>query len=111
MDQLETYRDIVESVLTEYSRIPYAHGDIQSEVVFDRNRDRYLLMNVGWRDDRRIHGCLVHIDIIGDKLWVQRDGTEQGIANELVQTGISKDHIVLGFRAPEVRQYTNFAVA
>jgi hypothetical protein len=29
--------------------VPYAYGEIQTEVVFDRKNDRYLLVNVGWR--------------------------------------------------------------
>ncbi|MFN6515496.1 MAG: element excision factor XisI family protein [Nostoc sp. CreGUA01] len=28
------------------------------------DRDRYLWMDLGWDSDRRIHGCLVHIDLI-----------------------------------------------
>lgn len=45
------------------------------------------------------------------KVWVQRDGTEDGIANELVQAGIAKEDIVLGFHKPAVRPYTGSAVA
>lgn len=110
MDKLDIYRQIIETVLTEYTRVPYAYGDIQTETVFDRVNDRYLLMNVGWDNNRRVHGSLVHIDIINGKLWIQRDGTEHGIAKELVRAGIPKDHIVLGFRPPEIRQYTEYAV-
>jgi XisI protein len=61
---------------------------------------------VGWSKDGRIHGCLIH-----GKVWVQRDGTEDGIANELVEAGIPKEDIVLGFHEPDVRPYTGFAVA
>ena len=111
MATLEIYRQIIETILTEYTRIPYAYGDIQTESVFDRTHDRYLLVNVGWDNGKRVHGCLVHIDIIDGKLWLQRDGTEHGIAKELVQAGVPKDHIVLGFRPAEVRQYTEYAVA
>lgn len=97
MDFLNTYRQLVQRVLTEYTFVPYAYGQIQTETIFDRDSDRYLLMTVGWDGNRRIHGCLVHIDIINSKLWIQRDGTEHGIANELVSAGIPKDRIVLGF--------------
>jgi hypothetical protein len=110
MDTLDTYRQIIERVLTEYAQIPYAYGDIQSQTIFDRAGDHYLLMNVGW-DKRRIHGCLVHIDIIDGKCWIQRDGTEDGIATELETAGIPKEHIVLAFRSPEIRKYTGYAVA
>ena len=56
MDTLDPYRQIIEEVLTEYTRIPYAHGDIHTEAIFDRDRDRYLLVNVGWDNGRRIDG-------------------------------------------------------
>jgi hypothetical protein len=111
MDTLETYRQIIEAVLNEYAKIPYAYGDIQTEIISDRKSDHYLLINVGWNKDRRIHGCLVHIDIIDGKVWIQRDGTEEGIAVGLEQGGIPKDRIVLGFRPPEIRKYTDYAVA
>jgi hypothetical protein len=111
MDTLEAYRQIIETTLAEYASVPYAYGDIQTEVVFDRANDHYLLVNVGWRDDRRIHSSLIHIDIINGKVWIQRDGTEHGIANDLVRAGIPKDQIILGFRPPEVRPYTEYAVA
>jgi hypothetical protein len=58
-----------------------------------------------------VHGCLVHIDILDGKLWIQRDGTEQGIATELVAAGIPKDAIVLAFHPPEIRPHTEYAVA
>ena len=111
MDTLDHYRQLIRNILTEYARIPYAHGDIQIEPVFDRESDRYLLMILGRENDKRVHGCLIHIDIINGKLWIQRDGTERGIANELVSAGVPRDQIVLGFRSAEVRKHTEFAVA
>ncbi|WP_309143394.1 element excision factor XisI family protein [Nostoc favosum] len=57
-----------------------------------------------------MHGCLVHLDIINDKIWIQRDGTEYGIAKELVNAGIPKNQIVLAFQPADIRQYTEFAV-
>jgi hypothetical protein len=111
MDNLDAYRRIIETVLTEYAKISYAYGDIQTETIFDRKNDHYLLINMGWNKDRRIHGCFVHIDIINDKIWIQRDGTEEGMAVELEKAGIPKERIVLGFRPPEIRKYTDYAVA
>lgn len=109
--KLDTCRQIIENTLTEYAQLPYAYGEIQTEAVFDRANDHYLLVNVGWDNDRRVHGCIVHIDLIDGKAWIQRDGTEDGIAGELEKAGIPKDHIVLGFRPPEIRQYTGYAIA
>jgi hypothetical protein len=60
---LDNYRSIVENVLTDYSKYPYAYGQIERQLVFDRTRDHFLLLSVGW-DKRRVHGALIHIDLI-----------------------------------------------
>jgi len=111
MDTLDHYRQIIRRLLSEYVPIQYANGDIHNEAVFDAENDRYLVVSVGWQKPRRVHGCLIHLDIIDGKIWVQRDGTEYGIANELVDAGIPKDRIVLAFHPADVRPHTEFAVA
>lgn len=110
MDSLDSYREAIEAVLTDYAAVPYAYGDLQTEVVFDRKNDRYLLVTVGWDQGKRVHTSLVHVDIIDGKAWIQRDGTEHGIANELVKAGIPRERIVLGFQPVEARPYTEFAL-
>lgn len=111
MDKLENYRNIIERILAEYAAIPFAYGEINSEAVFDRAKDSYLLMTVGWENDRRVHSCLVHVDIIDGKFWIQRDGTEDGIATDLEREGVPKSDIVLAFHAPELRKHTEYAIA
>jgi len=101
---------LIESIIREYARIPYSYGEIQIQTVFDREQDHYLLMLVGWEGIRREHGCLVQVDIIGGKFWIQRDGTERGIAQDLLDAGVPKDRIVLAFRSPAKRRLTDFAV-
>ena len=110
MDNLEEYRSIIEKVLLEYTKIPYAHGDLRTEAVFDRVRDRYLLMNVGWDKGKRVHGSIAHADIIDDKIWVQYDGLEEGLAVELIRAGIPKELVVLGFRTPEARKHIDYSL-
>jgi hypothetical protein len=72
-------------------------------------RDRYLLLHTGWRGNRRTHGCSLHLDIINGKIWIQHDGTEVGIATQLLEMGVPKDDIVLAFHSPYMRQFTEFA--
>jgi XisI protein len=111
MASSDTYRSIIETIFLAYTRIPYAYGELQTEVIFDHDNDRYMLITVGWDNGMRVHICLAHIDICDGKVWIQVDNTEDGIANELVQAGIPKTQIVLGFRPPEVRKYTEYAAA
>ena len=107
---IASYRDIIERILTESAKDPYAYGEIDRQLVFDRERDHYLLLSVGWHK-HRVHGCVIHIDLIDGKCWIQRDGTETGVANDLVAAGIPKDRIVLAFKPPEIRPITGYAVA
>ncbi len=111
MDTIEEYRKKIKSILTDYVSIPYSRGDIKSKLIISNDRNNYLVMTLGWQNKKRVHGCIIHLEIIDDKIWIHRDGTEYGIANELLDAGIAKDKIVLGFHPADIRQYTDFAVS
>jgi hypothetical protein len=66
-------------------------------------------MCVGW-DLRRVHHCVIHIDLVDGKLWIQCDGTETGVALDLEAAGIPSKRIVLAFKSAKVRPYTGYAV-
>lgn len=111
MDQLNHYRDLIERILSEYASIPDASGTIADFTVFDRRQDRYAVLAHGWGKEGRVHHCWLHVDIIDGKFWIQFDGTEEGVAADLERAGVPKNHIVLGFRRPELRPYTEYAAA
>ena len=112
MAEVKHYREIIKRILRRYVGVDYLKAEIENEVVFDEEHDRYSVISVGWMvGPRRVHGCLLHIDIIGDKIWIQRDGTEHGVALELEEEGIPKSKIVLGFHEPKVRPHTGYAAA
>jgi hypothetical protein len=111
MDKLTRYRQIVQQILLEHSKIQPAYGEIDMGVLFDLERDRYQVMRTGWLQKRRVYGALIHIDLIGEKIWIQYDGTEVGVANELTDEGIPKEDIVLAYHSPFMRQYDGFAVS
>ena len=103
MDTANRYADLVEQVLLPYTKRRYSGEDSVNEAVFDRERGRFLIVSVGWQGYRRIQNNLLHIDVIGDKVWIQRDGTEDGIADELEAAGIPQSAIVLAFHRAEDR--------
>lgn len=111
MDRLNTYRQIIRSVLQPYTQIAYANLTAKNRQIFDPETDRYPILSEGWNRQQHLHSCLIHIEIVNEKVWIQLDNTEDGVAEELIQAGIPKQDIVLGFHEPEVRQYTGFAVA
>jgi hypothetical protein len=110
MDKLIQYREIVQKLLREYAEIGNHDSDIETQIVFDTERDHYQLMNVGWKNQRRVYGCFLHIDIKDGKVWLQHNGTESEVAEELANLGISKQDIVIGFHSPFKRQFTDYAV-
>jgi hypothetical protein len=110
MDTLDLYREKIKEALMDYSQDSRPSSDIEIETIVDTQNDHYQLMTVGWRGEQRIHGTILHLDIRGGKIWIQHDGTEEGIAHRLVAAGVPKSDIVLGFQSPFKRQFTEFAV-
>ena len=80
-------------------------------MIFDTEDDRYQLVHAGWRNQDRQYGVLAHVDIKNETIWIQYDRTEAGIANELVDLGISHDGTVLAYFPDFIRPYTDFAIA
>ncbi len=56
-----------------------------------------------------VYGTIIHVDIRDRKIWIQRDFTEGGLASELIDLGVPKTDIVLGFKPPYMKQFTGFA--
>ena len=100
----------IQQLFQQYVEFLSNSEDTQFETIIDPENQRYLLVEIGWKKGHRIYGTLIHIDVIDNKLWIQQDGTEEGIADELVSLGIPQDQIVLGFKPLERRQLTEFAV-
>ncbi len=111
MDQLNCYRDIIETVLAHHVFNSPRYPHLRDRQVFDRRTDNYLVLREGWEGSRRVHNSVVHVEILNGKIWIQEDWTEHGVAGELEEAGIPKTEIVLGFQPPSVRPYTEYAVA
>ena len=92
---------------------------LETLLISDDEKLHYILMNLGWQKgddlrsvvDHRVVGMTVYVRIVDGKFWVEEDWTERGIAVELMAAGIPKENIVLAFHEPQMRPYTDFAVA
>ena len=109
MATLDTYREYIQDLMIQRANNVWDKR-IMPETIFDRERDHYQLVYVGWQGALRVYGVVLHVDIIDGKIWVQQDGTEAGIANQLVELGVPKQDIVLGFDPPMMRDLTDFAI-
>ncbi|HBR00756.1 MULTISPECIES: XisI protein [unclassified Roseofilum] len=110
MGRLDEYRQAVLKVIAEHHKYKSSYGDLEQFIISDTQNDHYQLTSIGWNGDRRIFSSLIHIDIKGDKIWIQHDGTEIGVANQLIELGVPKKAIVLGFHDPNARKFTEFAI-
>jgi hypothetical protein len=104
------YPELIRDILTQHLANDINNGT-ETQLIFDTERHHYQVLNIGWKEQKRIYGVIVHVDLKEDKIWVQRDGTEIGIANQLIAAGVPKQDIILGFYAPYKRSLTEFATS
>jgi hypothetical protein len=106
-----TYQELIQDIIQNYADKHYQDSQIETQIICDSQNHHYLLLYVGWEDEEQIYGCPIHVDIKDNKFWIQRDFTEEGIANQLLEAGVNQKNIILGFRSPFNRQFTDFAAA
>ena len=110
MASVDDYRKLIKQLLTKYAQLPTVDNKVENETIFDSAKDRYMLISIGWYQGRRIHHCIIHVDIIDGHVWIQANNTDQLIAEEFVAAGISPQSIVLGLQPPEIRPHTDYGV-
>lgn len=112
MEKVIAYQQYVREIFQQFvDERSQQDDDVEVELTIDPERRHYHIFNVGWQDEHRIYGCVLHVDIKNDKIWIQHDGTEDGIANAFLERGVPKSDIVLAFHSPFKRQFSGFAVA
>ena len=113
MEKVNRNQSIVKNFLSDlYQRRAKAIPGIAFQLILDDERGQYLLYKNGWRGQHRIYGCVAHIEVKPDgKVWLHHDGTDLAIGQVLIDLGINKKDLVIGFHAPVMRADTEFAVA
>ena len=104
------YAKLIENII-EKRHQKSSPGQVRVEKVIDRENQHYLLIQVGWKNNKCHYGCLLHLDIIDGKIYIQQNNTEDLIAQNLVELAVPKTDIVLGIHAPFERQFTDYAVS
>lgn len=99
MDRINEYRKIVINFLEDFIA-----DDLNAQLIFDLDRDRYLVMHNEWRNEYRIYGCAMQLDIIEGQIWIQHNSTEIYIDRELIKFGVFPKDIIFGFRSPSIRK-------
>ncbi|NET62498.1 MAG: XisI protein [Symploca sp. SIO2E6] len=103
------YPEVVQTVLKNHLG-NHLNSNTEVHLILDTERDRYQVLHIGWEGLSRVFGCIIYVEIKDNKIWLERDGTEIGVASELVAAGVPKQDIILAFHAPYKRKFTEFAV-
>jgi XisI protein len=100
--RIARYRELVMRFLLAQGR-EEGGDDIESQPIFDMQRDRYLILSQGWRGQERVYWVVMHLELCQGKVWIQRNQTEVDIEAELIALGIPQSDIVRGLIPPEYR--------
>jgi hypothetical protein len=111
MVAVDSDAEIIEHILCERARFYAMPERFRTLTVFDRERGQFLLVDEGWNGYKRTHNTWVHVELRDGKFYIHEDGTQDGIATDLMKAGIPSSRIVLSFKHPTLRQDTPFAIA
>jgi hypothetical protein len=100
----DRYREAIVQILQFSMDSEPDRHEIETQVIFDTDRDRYLLLGYGWRGQERVYGVWIHLEIRHGKIWIQRNQTEIDLEAELTKLGIPQAAIVLGIIPPSYRE-------
>lgn len=111
VDKLNRYRQILQKVVEHHAAMPAEPQHIESLPICDPIHGDYLLMDV----DRSPKGgpgeVVFHLRLKNGKVQVERDGIEDGIAQDLIEAGIQPEDIVFTFYSNESEPYSEKAAA
>lgn len=111
MDKIAQYQQIILATLEEYAAIKKTlTPGVTSQLIVDKENHHYQLLSIGWHNNRFIYTIAFHFDLINGKIWIQQNNTDVLIADELVEKGVNREDIVLGFVPEKARGYGGYAM-
>lgn len=113
MEGLKDYRELIRMAICSMNDCQPPSGSGEFEILFlcDLDTGQFQLMNLGWQGKKRICSITLLARIKNNKVWIEEDWTEEGLASRLLALGVPQDDIVLAFHPPHLRALTDFAVA
>jgi hypothetical protein len=100
---------IIQSILEQLATHKPSYGNLDYQVVFDLERKQFQVLVIGWLNDRYHCQVIVHLEVRNKLVWLQQDLTDANIAEQLIEAGIPREQIVLGFQPEYKRGLYGFA--
>lgn len=114
MDRIKQYGEIIRQAVcgsNECMNASVADDGIETLFLCDLDAGQFELLNLGWQGKKRVCSITLLVRLKDDKIWIEEDWTEDGIASRLLELGIPHGDIVLAFHPPHLRPLTDFAAA
>ncbi|MGD1903980.1 MAG: element excision factor XisI family protein [Geitlerinemataceae cyanobacterium] len=88
-----SYRTAIAETLREYAQLRRRTSSVHTIAICDTATDNYLLVNLGWTDDERIHNIVIHLRIIDRQIHIEWNGTDT-LIEDLIDRGIPKSDFI-----------------
>jgi hypothetical protein len=113
MVALKKYQKAILTILEDFVSTPYSHSPtVEKQLIADVKRNRYQAIVCGWESEEQfVCTTFLHFEIKNGKIWIQQNWTERLVATELVEQGVPKSKIVLGYLPPIGREISGYAVS
>lgn len=112
MDAIKSYQQAILEILVPLDGQKIVNPGLEKQLIADTERNRFQVIVQGWENGEKfVNSTLLHLEIKGDKIWIQQNWTELQIAQELVKRGVPATQIVLGFLPEYMREDSEYAVA
>lgn len=111
MDKKLKYQNLVKEILNKYVELDRQQPQegVDYFLIADDDQGHYLWTSLGWSKGKRTRYVHAHLRVKDEKIWIETDLTEQGIATDLLNADVPKEDIVLAFHEPSMRKFTEFA--
>jgi len=94
MDTTMSYADILTKVMRDEERFQPSFVPVKIAPVCDPTSGQFLLVAVGWEGRRRVDSILFHAQLIDGQVIIERDMTEEGLKQALIEAGIREQDIL-----------------
>lgn len=108
---MKAYQQIIRKELKVYEtrRIDNA-PDVKFHLVVSEDQTDFLLLSIGWRGKQFQNNVMFHFQIRGNKVWILKNNTDVEIGEILVEEGIPKSDIVIGWLPTYLQEMSDYGV-
>jgi len=112
MDRIKKYSKILQNFFEKREQIQNRQSNgLKGHLLINGSKTDFILIKMGWRQKLFVHAVVFHLTIKNNKIWIYENKIDIDVAKILVEKGVAKKDIVLGFLSPTLRGFSDYAVA